>query len=268
MIRLIVRDLLVPGSIPFLLMAMVAGMVALYIGPRAQRLGRIWLTALLCCYWLMSTSISAGWLEDWLDGEYKPLDSTEAPTDVEAVVVLSGGGNTFRSSGYEINTPGPHTAYRTLETIRLHNMMPEALLILSGGIGDPNGLTQPESEIMRAELLRAGVPDSRIALETKSRNTREQALNLAAMLRERDIDSFVLITSASHMRRALGAIRAQGFAAVPSVPSTISDEMHTGQPWYRAWLPSEGGLYRSRSVMREILATVYYRYQGWLEQEP
>ena len=268
MLRLIVRDLLVPGSIPFLLLAMVAGMVALYIGPRAHRLGRIWLTALLGCYWLMSTSISAGWLEDWIDGDYTPLDATEAAADIDAVVVLSGGGNTFRSSGYEINTPGPHTAFRTLETIRLHNMIPEALLILSGGIGDPHGLAQPESEIMRSELLRAGVPESRIALETKSRNTQEQALNVAAMLRKRDIDSFVLVTSAAHMRRALGTFRAQGLAAVPSVASTISTEMQGGQPWHRAWLPSEGALYRSRSVMRETLAIVYYQQQGWLEREP
>ena len=265
MLRLIVRDLLVPGSTPLLLLALAAGVAALHIGPRARKWGRIWLTALLGSYWLMSTAIGAGWLEDWIDGGYAPLVDTDAAADIDAIVVLSGGGNTFRNSIYEINTPGPHTAFRTLETIRLHSMLPEALLILSGGIGDPQGLARPESEIMRAELLRAGVPEARMALETNSRNTQEQALNVAAMLHARDVRAFVLVTSAAHMRRALGAFRAQGLAAVPSVASTASTEMPAPR-W--PWLPTAGALSSSRAVMRETLALMYYRQQGWLEQQP
>ena len=265
MIRLIVRDLLVPGSIPFMLLAMAAGVVALYVGPRTRKWGRIWLTALLGCYWLMSTSAGAGWLEDRVDGGYEPLVGTDAAADIEAIVVLSGGGNTFRNSVHEINTPGPHTAFRTLEAIRLHNMLPEARLIISGGIGDPQGLARPESEIMRRELLLAGVPNEFMVLETSSRNTQEQAINVAAILRERDIEGFVLVTSAAHMRRALATFRAQGLAAVPSVANTAS----IGMPAPRwAWLPSAEALYRSRSAMRETLAILYYRQQGWLEQQP
>ncbi len=263
MLRLMVRDLLVPGSIPFLLLAMAVGVATLYVGPRTRKWGRIWLTVLLGCYWLMSTSIGTNWLEDWIDGGYAPLVAAEATADIEAIVVLSGGGNTFRNGVYEINTPGPHTAFRTLEAIRLHNMMPDALIILSGGIGDPEGLARPESEIMHTELVHAGVPELRMTLETNSRNTQEQAINVGAMLRERDIEGFVLVTSAAHMHRALGAFSAQGLAPIPSVASIAS----TGMPESRwPWLPSQGFLSRSRAVMRETLAIVYYRQQGWLER--
>ena len=104
-----------------------------------------------------------------------------------------------------------------------------------------------------------------MALETNSRNTQEQALNVAAMLHARDIRAFVLVTSAAHMRRALGAFRAQGLAAVPSVASTASTEMPAPR-W--PLLPSATELYRSRAVMRETLALAYYSQQGWLEQQP
>jgi uncharacterized SAM-binding protein YcdF (DUF218 family) len=118
---------------------------------------------------------------------------------------------------------------------------------------------------MRTELLRAGVPEVRMALETNSQNTQEQAINVAAMLRQRDIKGFVLVTSPAHMRRALGAFRAQGLAAFPSVATIASTGMPT--PRWR-WLPSAGALSRSRAVMRERLAILYYQQQGWLVRQP
>ena len=104
-----------------------------------------------------------------------------------------------------------------------------------------------------------------MALETNSHNTQEQAINVAAMLRERDIKGFVLVTSAAHMRRALATFRAQGLAAVPSVANTASIGMPSPR-W--PWLPSAEALYRSRAAMRETLAILYYRQQGWLERQP
>lgn len=265
MLRMIVRDLLVPGSITFLLLAMTIGVAALYFGQRTRNWARIWLVSLLSCYWLMGTDVGAGWLEDWTDGGYRALVDAEASTDIEAIVVLSGGGNTYRNSTHEINTPGPHTAFRTLEAIRLHNILPEALLIVSGGIGDPQGLSQPESKIMREELVRAGIPKTLMVLETNSRNTHEQAINVTAMLRERDIEGFVLVTSAAHMHRALGTFKAQGLEPVPSVASTQSTEMPAPR-W--PWLPSVGALSSSRASMREILAIYYYQQQGWVQLKP
>ena len=266
MLRLIVRDLLVPGSVSFLLLAMAAGIAALYMRPRARRWSRIWLTALLGIYWFMGTSTCAVWLEDWINGEYSHLvDSETVPNNISAIVVLSGGGNTFRNSIYEINTPGHQTAFRTLEAIRLHNMLPQAMVLLSGGIGDPQGLAKPESEIMRDELLRAGVPTELIELETDSRNTHEQAINVTAILQKRNIDSFLLVTSAAHMRRSLGTFTAQGLQAFPSVARSSSDGM---PPTRWPWLPQSGALNRSRAVMREMLALAYYQQQGWMDRQP
>ena len=266
MLRLIVRDLLVPGSISFLLLTVTAGIAALYIGPRARKWSRVWLTAIACMYWFMGTSACAGWMERWIDGEYLHLsDHENIPNDISAIVVLSGGGNTFRNDIYEINIPGHQTAYRTLAAIRLHNMLPETMLLVSGGIGDPQGLAKPESVIMRDELLDAGVPAQLIVLETSSRNTHEQAINVTSMLQERNIDSFLLVTSAAHMRRSLGTFTAQGLQPFPSIAQSSSDGMPTTR-W--PWLTQSGALNRSRAVMRELLALAYYQQQGWVVQQP
>ncbi|MBV5273815.1 MAG: YdcF family protein, partial [Lamprocystis purpurea] len=61
-----------------------------------------------------------------------------------------------------------------------------------------------------------GVPERAMVLEEQSRNTRENARFSVALLRERGIGSMVLVTSALHMRRALGLFAAEGMQVFPA----------------------------------------------------
>ena len=56
---------------------------------------------------------------------------------------------------------------------------------------------------MRDYLLANKIPMTDIIIENTSRNTMENAMNSAEILKEKNIEgSFLLITSANHMRRA------------------------------------------------------------------
>ena len=112
---------------------------------------------------------------------------------------------------------------------------------------------------MRNELLRLGIPESRIIVETESRNTRDEAAIVTPLLRARRIEHMVLVTSDSHMRRALGIFRTFGWNPVPAI---APDPGFKGSWW--SWIaPSGAGLEFSRQISRELIGLPYYWARGW-----
>lgn len=257
----LVRDLLVPGSISFLLLGATVAVAALYGGGRRAMWGRRALVLLLGGYWLLSLPMCAALLERGLGTGQRQLASKAAAAGADTIVVLSGGGNSYGAPGLQIQTPSSATAMRTLEAIRVYRLLGEPLVILSGGIGDPQVTLAPESDVMQREMLRAGVPVARLVMETRSQNTRDEAVEVARMLAERGIGRFVLVTSAQHMRRALATFRAVGLDPVPAATAAPDDDQ-THARWQL--LPSSSALRASQSAMREVLATAYYWWRGWL----
>ena len=65
----------------------------------------------------------------------------------------------------------------------------------------------------RPAARRIGVPAEAVVLEGKSRNTHENAIFTAAILKDKGWRSVLLVTSAGHMRRAMAAFRKAGVAA-------------------------------------------------------
>jgi tetratricopeptide (TPR) repeat protein len=77
---------------------------------------------------------------------------------------------------------------------------PNSKIIVTGGV-PKQGIT--EAEAMRNWLISQGVEKDRIILEDKSTDTVENALFTTAILQKEGIKDVTLVTSASHMRRAL-----------------------------------------------------------------
>lgn len=87
----------------------------------------------------------------------------------------------------------------------VRGQFPDAKMILSGGGGDPS---QPEAFVMKRLLLDRGVPRSDLIVESRSMDTVENVMlsdSVAGLSKEREI---VLVTSAFHMRRSHGLLRA------------------------------------------------------------
>lgn len=255
-----VKEFLIPGSIPFLLMGLTVG-VALLHKRTTARWGRRWLTALVAAYWIASTPLGSRMLAAGLHRGYGSLVQAEQAEGATAVVVLSGGSLTYRARGEEISVLSEPSAFRALEAARVYRLLDSPWVVVSGGIGDPDRQLNPESETMRDELVRAGVPAERILVEPASSDTREQALNLRPLLAEHGIVRFVLVTSPTHVWRALAVFEALGLHPVPSVSAWRSEGLPD-----RLWqvLPSTSSLFNSQSAMREYLALAYYWSRGWL----
>src|SRR5262245_27102679 len=65
------------------------------------------------------------------------------------------------------------------------------------------------------ELLGRDIDPTRVVLENHSRNTHENAVFAKAALRPKPGERWLLVTSAPHMRRAMGAFRQNSFPVEP-----------------------------------------------------
>ncbi|GGA94614.1 transporter [Brucella endophytica] len=105
--------------------------------------------------------------------------------------------------GYALADDG--TAQQTLldrldVTLKAAQANPNALIMVSGGV-PKNGVT--EGDIMSKWLVDKGVNRDRIIIEDKSKDTIGNVLNAANLLVRHQADAVILVTSSSHMRRAL-----------------------------------------------------------------
>ena len=255
-----VKDYFIPGSSTFLIIGAVIGVILLYSGKRPNRWGRTWLTILVVFYWVVSTPLGAIALESGLTGKFEPIESLSDAGDAEAVIILGGGSVNLRSRGEVFSLLISASALRAMEGIRLYDLLDEPLMIVSGGSNPFLGGGTPESFMLEDMLMDAGIPEDAIVLESASQSTREQAMKLGPILDEYDVDGFVLVTSAIHMKRSIAVFEAHGMNPIPS-PSALRSEGFDGSI---AIFPSWIALDASQAAMREYMALGYYWVRGWL----
>lgn len=139
-------------------------------------------------------------------------------------------------------------------------------ILISGGNGDLAFQTKQvsdEGEMTAQFLIVAGVRPNDIILEHKSRNTHENALFTAQVLRQRfKTNQCVLVTSAWHMRRAVGCFQKEGIQVMPFSGSFLSRQRSflPGE-WL---LPHEAAFFDSYYLTRELVGYLTYKIAGYL----
>lgn len=254
----LVKDWLIPGSALFLLWTLTLGVILLFRRKKRDIVGRVWLLLIVLLYWTMSLPVTSRWLEAGLGGRFAPLVEAADAGGATTIVVLGGGSQSMRIEEQSLDLLSSQSAFSVLETVRVSRLLGTPLIIASGGRPSPRSQLRSEAEVIRDALVRLGVPADRIVVETASNNTRDQAVMVPAMLRERNIDRWVLVTSRRHMPRSLRLFRAQGTNPVPSPAARESDGVS------RAWWPSGDSLQESRWMLREYAAFAYSWMRGWL----
>jgi len=136
------------------------------------------------------------------------------PQHVDGIVVLGGGFEgaiNLARGGYELNASGD----RFVEAAILARRYTEARLIISGGSGSIFLAGEGDADTAPRLLTALGVAPERIELENKSRDTFENARFSFDMAEPEPGETWLLVTSAFHMPRAVGAFRQAGFTVVP-----------------------------------------------------
>lgn len=166
---------------------------------------------------------------------------------VTDVVVLSGSHRPGPLS--PADALGSSTSLRLLEGLRLwRGLGPEARLVLSGGgFADGGSAAAPMGEL----AVRLGVPREAMVLEEKSWDTKDQAVALRSLL---DGRPFALVTSASHLPRALMIFRNHGLRPLPAPADFLSRSPGAG---LFAWLPQGQGLANSERALYEYIGLAW-----------
>ena len=238
------------------MVALALAALGLLLSGRSRAAGWV-LVAHVFSLWFCSMPWTAVTLGAWWEGRYPPV-ALEETVETDTVLVLGGA---VRRTGEPPGENLTDASDRVLRAARLYRAgKADRILVVGGNVPWlDDGVA--EGRRMLDLLVEWGVPTEAILVEGTSRNTRENALRAAEMVRSHGWSSLLLVTSASHMERALGAFRAAGLEVIPSPTDfRMLEECGCG---LLDFLPDSRALDATTGVLRELIGIVYYRWRGW-----
>lgn len=137
--------------------------------------------------------------------------------------------------------------------------------IVSGGVNDALYQAFNEAAMLAGMLRDWGIAGERVIVEDQAKNTRENALLSAAIVRERGFRRVLVVTSAFHVPRSMDCFRAVGldadFLAVDhrAIPPVLE---------LRQLLPRAEALFRTSAAIRELSGRAVYRARGYGKGAP
>ena len=201
------------------------------------------------------------------DALIESLESRSAHHEVQyapkADVILVFGGGMSPSNQLHPYSDLNDAADRVWHAARLYHANKASMIILSGGRNDWQETKSSQAHVMAQFLGDLGVPRSAMVIEDRSRNTHENALFCAELMREHRSERALLVTSALHMPRSLAALKAAGVSAVP-----VATDFKLRRPRdpgnVLTWIPSSAALNGSTQAMHEWIGIAVYSWRGWI----
>lgn len=249
----IVWFLLSPVNLMILLAALAAVLAFTRFARPARWLGALAMLGLL----LLAFSPLPRIVVRPLENRFPQQDAAKGP--VAGIVVLGGAIGVARG-----DVVMNYAAARMTKAVELARLHPGAKVVFTGGGAN---LLSPviKTEADGAKLLfeGLGLPPERLVLEDKSRNTRENAIFTRELVAPRPGERWLLVTSASHMPRAMGVFRKAGFA----VEAFPVDYLSAGEPadFIRPYRKASRGLDISDDAFKEWVGLVAYYAVGYTD---
>ena len=232
--------------LPIALVLLLIGLVLLGFSQRKTAAGCVLVAFLLVL--VFSLNITANTLLRPLEYAYPVLRSP--PAGVHTIVVL--GAKVQRVGSGDVRL-GSSALSRLVEGVRLYRQMQKksplsSTLIVSGA----PVLNMPSSARAMAQWAEAlGIPRQQIVLENHARDTGEEALDLRTRLKGQ---SFILVTSAFHMPRAMELFKRRGLKPIPAPTqflTNVSDDQLA---------PTASSLVRCDIAIHEYLGIFWERH--------
>jgi uncharacterized SAM-binding protein YcdF (DUF218 family) len=247
----LLRIVLAPGNLAVLLLAWGMLRVVRSRGRRGLSL-LVTVTAVLAAIAILPVG---RWLAAPLETRF-PIPALGARVDG---IILLGGAIDARHINGGVGAQLNGAADRILAVLALARRYPQAKLLLVGGEGSifPQGYS--EAMLTRDLLVAQGLDPERMLVEARSRNTIENAIFAKAMAEPRASETWLLVTSAAHMPRAIGCFRHVGWDAIPFP----TDFRGGGGSWDIALVPH---LALVELAAREWFGLLGYRLLGRIDE--
>ncbi|HKT11270.1 MAG TPA: ElyC/SanA/YdcF family protein [Terriglobia bacterium] len=248
----IVSRLLFP--VPIICELLLVGLVLLWF-TRRQKSGRVFITVGTLLLLLLACTPVSNILLGTLEQRYQPI----APVSLQAAARASGGSTYVVVLGVAYS-PDPRIdmashisvdgVARLVEGMILCRKVQSCRLILSGG---PPAAAQTMDQI----ALSTGIQQHDITLEENSHNTEEEARYIKPIV---GATPFLLVTSASHMPRAMGLFRKLGMNPIAAPTDFLAK---TGGPFSPdEYYPGANGLLEAERAFYEYLGIAWEKLLG------
>jgi uncharacterized SAM-binding protein YcdF (DUF218 family) len=209
------------------------------------------------CLWFFSSYPASQFFISNLEEEFPPINIDSLPK-VDAIVVLGGMINPIS----KYNKPELlSSADRLIDTVILFKNKKAEIVIFSGGSGIFLQQDKKEAFFAKEILINLGIPESKILLESESRNTIENALYTTKILKEKQAQKIILVTSAFHMKRASMSFEKQNLKVYPFPCDyrTLREDLN-----WDTLVPSVGALETSTIAIKEWIGLMVYSLSGYL----
>lgn len=202
--------------------------------------------AVIICTWPIGNMMMVP-----LEQRFPVLDPL--PAHVDGIVVL--GGAVRLNWSYRVGLPPLNKrAERMTETLVLARRYPNARIVFTGG----NRSRISEADVARLFFQQQGLDLSRVTFEDRSHSTFDNAVLTKALVNPKPGETWILITSANHMPRAVGSFRKAGWHVVPCPVDFREGRYFTLAPSY-----SFGdNLDKFNEATREWVALLTYYLRG------
>ena len=148
------------------------------------------------------------WLLYPLEQRFPPIRQPLAAPDG---IVLLGGSFSLMVSENRQQIHLTSSGERVLAFQDLAQRYPQAQLVFTGGSGNPTFQEVREADLARDLFQQLGIDNERVVYERESRNSYENARNTRALIAPEPDQNWLLVTSAFHLPRAMGAFCRQGW---------------------------------------------------------
>ncbi|TAH07968.1 MAG: YdcF family protein [Runella slithyformis] len=217
--------------------------------------GLVWLYVISCP---LLVDVVLGW---WEPARVAPA---QVDKNYKVTVILTGG-----MSKAEMEQP-PHHMWagfsfdRVAQALQLYKAGKMEYILISGGQGRLSGAEKNgnEGRAVRHYLIASGVPANKILLEPNARNTHENAVFSAQILRSTfKTNECLLITSAFHLPRAVACFKKEGIKTT-SCPAHFMKQ--TTPFWFDKLFPNEEKMAHFYLVWHEWLGIAMYKIVGYI----
>jgi len=200
---------------------------------------------------IISTSFIPNLLISNLENRYKAFSLKSIVGNSKPVNILVLGAGFSDDDLLPPNDKLSETALsRLCEGIRIHRLIPGSTLITSAK-GWKNEISQAEVTAQAAMVL--GVDSAQIKMQKKPENTQQEAEQYKLLFG--DSAQLILVTSATHMPRAMFLFQKEGLHPVAAPANhLIKREKH--KP-FRDWLPSADNIRKMECAFHEYLGLIW-----------
>jgi uncharacterized SAM-binding protein YcdF (DUF218 family) len=150
-------------------------------------------------------------------------------------------------------------AERLTAMAELARRFPDARIVFSGGSGRLIYDGATEADLAARIFESFGIARARILLESKSRDTDENARFTKELVQPKPGERWLLVTSAHHMPRSIGVFRAAGF---PVEAYPVDYRTRGAIDLTRGFAALGDGLRRTDTATREWVGLLIYRMTG------